>query len=223
MTTPLDALHSCGVLIARQFYGLRGRHPAVWPVLPRSLCGFAVALLVIVAGAWLFWYAQWEELATGKDEEEREKQAFIEKVRQVAHLDRLREQKARVRSEVEKLEKQLPDKSEMDALLSEINQAGLNRHLQFELFKPGQVKLHDYYAELPIEIKLSGNYHAFAGFTSDLAGLPRIVTIDRISITHIRDGLQSFEGVAHTFRYLDKDEIALLKKTAEERKRRGHP
>jgi type IV pilus assembly protein PilO len=110
----------------------------------------------------------------------------------------------------------------MDALLSEINQAGINRGLQFELFKPGQVRLHDFYAELPIEIKLTGNYHALAGFTSDIANLQRIVTLDRIAITQLREGVQSFEGVVHTFRYLDKDELAAQKKIAEDSKKRGN-
>jgi type IV pilus assembly protein PilO len=137
-------------------------------------------------------------------------------------LDVLRQQKAQVQSQVEKLEQQLPGKSEMDALLSEINQVGVNRGLQFELFKPGQVRLHDYYAELPIEIKLSGNYHALAGFVSDIANLQRIVTLDRIAITQLREGLQSFEGLIHTFRYLDKEEIALQKRLAEESKKRGN-
>jgi type IV pilus assembly protein PilO len=97
----------------------------------------------------------------------------------------------------------------------------VSRGLQFELFKPGQVKLHDYYAELPIEIKLTGNYHALASFASDIANLQRIVTLDRVAIIQLRDGLQSFEGVIHTFRYLDKEEIALQKKRTEDSKNRG--
>ena len=131
----------------------------------------------------------------------------------------------RCRNEIDRsfgaLLKQLPNKSEVEALLVEITQAGLGRGLQFELFKPGQVKLHDYYAELPIEIKLTGNYHALAGFASDIANLQRIVTLDRVAIIQLRDGLQSFEGVIHTFRYLNKEEIALQKKRAEENKNRG--
>ena len=210
-----------GHAFARQFQGLQGRHPGNWPLVPRALCGLAVAMLVIIAGAWLVWSAQWQDLALGEAEEERQKKTFIEKVRQAGHLDVLRKQKAQVQSQVEKLEQQLPGKSEMDALLSEINQAGVSRGLQFELFKPGQVKLHDYYAELPIEIKLTGNYHALAGFASDIANLQRIVTLDRVAIIQLRDGLQSFEGVIHTFRYLDKEEIALQKKRAEDNKNRG--
>lgn len=211
-----------GHAFARQFQGLRGRHPGSWPLFPRLLCGLAVAVLVIIAGGWLVWSTQWEDLALGQAEEERQKKTFVEKVRQVGHLDMLRQQKAQVQSQVEKLEQQLPGKSEMDALLSEINQVGVSRGLQFELFKPGQVKLHDYYAELPIEIKLTGNYHALAGFASDIANLQRIVTLDRIAITQLRDSLQSFEGTIHTFRYLDKEEIALQKKRADDQKKRGN-
>lgn len=209
-------------LVAAQFHGLQGRHPGTWPIVPRLLCALGVSLMVVMAGGWLVWTSQWEELAAGQAEEVRQKQEFTEKVRQSGHLDILRQQKVRVQSQVEKLEQQLPGKSEMDALLSEINQAGINRGLQFELFKPGQVRLHDFYAELPIEIKLTGNYHALAGFTSDIANLQRIVTLDRIAITQLREGVQSFEGVIHTFRYLDKDEVVAQKKAAEDSKKRGN-
>ena len=215
--TPID-----WQLIASQFQGLQGRHPGTWPIVPRLLCALGLSLVVIMSGGWLVWTAQWEALASGQAEEARQKQYFVEKVRQSGHLDILRQQKAQVQSHVEKLEQQLPNRSEMDALLSEINQAGVNRSLQFELFKPGQVRLHDFYAELPIEIKLTGNYHALAGFTSDIANLQRIVTIDNIVITQLREGLQNFEGVIHTFRYLDKDEVAAQKKVAEDSKKRGN-
>ncbi len=207
-------------LVASQFQGLQGRHPGTWPIVPRLLCALGVSLVVIVAGGWLIWTAQWEEMNSGQAEEVRQKQDFVEKVHQSGHLDILRQQKAQVQSQVEKLEQQLPGKSEMDALLSEINQAGINRGLQFELFKPGQVRLDDFYAELPIQIKLTGKYHALAAFTSDVANLQRIVTIDGIAISQLADGLQSFEGVIHTFRYLDKDELASQKKSAEDSKKR---
>jgi type IV pilus assembly protein PilO len=209
-------------LVAAQFHGLQGRHPGTWPIVLRLFCALGISLMVVMAGGWLVWTSQWEELAAGQAEEVRQKQEFTEKVRQSGHLDILRQQKAQVKAQVEKLERQLPGKSEMDALLSEINQAGINRGLQFELFKPGQVRLHDFYAELPIEIKLTGNYHALAGFTSDIANLQRIVTLDRIAITQLREGVQSFEGVIHTFRYLDKDEMAAQKKVAEDSKKRGN-
>ena len=127
-------------------------------------------------------------------------------------LNELRHQKKLVEQQVVKLERQLPNKAEMDALLSDINQAGIARGLQFELFKPGQVQLRDYFAELPVEIKLAGKFHALAGFTSDIAQLSRIVTLDKINIASVHDGVQNFEAVVRTFRYLDKDEVSLRKK-----------
>lgn len=198
--------------IVGQFRELEGKHPGLWPVAPRLLCGAAMSVAVVVASWWFIWTAQWEALSSGQAEVEQQKQAFELKVHQAQSLDVLREQKIRVQAQVQKLEQQLPSRAEMDALLSDINRAGVSRGLQFDLFKPGQVRLHEYYAELPIDIKLNGSYHALAGFTSDVAHLPRIVTLDKLVITSQREGTQSFEAVARTFRYLDKDEVALRKK-----------
>jgi type IV pilus assembly protein PilO len=196
-----------------QFRALEG-HPGLWPAAPRKACGVASALLVIACGWWLIWTAQWEALATGDAEEEKQKQAFQTKLAQARSLSVLRIQKQQVEQQVKTLEQQLPGKAEMDALLSDINQVGVARGLQFELFKPGQVQLRDYYAELPVDIKLTGSYHALASFTSDIAQLPRIVTLDKINIINLRDGAQSFDAVVRTFRYLDKDEVVLHKKQA---------
>jgi type IV pilus assembly protein PilO len=113
------------------------------------------------------------------------------------------------------LEKQLPSKAEMDALLSDINQAGLGRGLQFELFKPGQVVVKNYYAELPIDIKVSGNYHDIGAFTSDIANLPRIVTLNSMSLAAGKDNLLTLDAVAKTFRYLDLEEVAAQRKAAD--------
>jgi type IV pilus assembly protein PilO len=100
----------------------------------------------------------------------------------------------------------------MDALLSDINQAGVGRGLQFELFKPGQVVVKDYYAELPITIKISGSYHDVGAFTGDIANLPRIVTLNNLSLSTVKDNLLTLDAVAKTFRYLDKDEVAVQRK-----------
>ena len=140
---------------------------------------------------------------------------FRNKLAQAINLPELRKQKSQVEEYVTQLEKQLPGKAEMDALLSEINQAGVGRGLQFELFKPGQLQLTEHYAELPIAIKLTGNYHALAGFVSDIANLPRIVTIDNLSISQQKDG-QIFEAIVHTYRYLDKAEVEAQKKHQED-------
>lgn len=207
--------------LVKQFQGLEGRHPGLWPLAPRLLCGVGIVLAVVVAGWWFIWTSQWEELDSGRDEEEKQRNAFVLKLQQAKNLDQLRQQKIQMHKQVEQLEKQLPDKAEMDALLADINQAGINRGLQFELFKPGEIKLHDHYAELPIDIKLTGSYHALASFASDIAQLSRIVTLDKISITALREGTQSFETVAHTFRYLDKDEIEQKKRQQQEKKEKG--
>lgn len=207
--------------LLKQFQGLEGRHPGLWPIAPRLLCGFGAVLAMTIAGWWFIWTSQWEELDAARNEEEQQKNAFIFKLQQAKNLDQLRQQKIQMHRQVEQLEKQLPDKAEMDALLADINQAGINRGLQFELFKPGEVRLHDHYAELPIDIKLTGSYHELASFTSDIARLSRIVILDKITIIAIREGTQSFETVAHTFRYLDKDEIEQKKKQQDEKKGKG--
>ena len=153
-----------------------------------------------------------EELTLGEQEEVTLKEAYKGKVQQAINLEGLRKQKAQVGEYVASLEKQLPSKAEMDALLSDINQAGLGRGLQFELFKPGQVVVKDYYAELPIDIKVTGNYHDVGAFSSDIANLPRIVTLNNMNLVAVKDGVLTLDAVAKTFRYLDKDEVSAQRK-----------
>lgn len=216
-TQPGSGLRDRLQALALEFRGLEG-HPGLWPAAPRKACRVAAALLVVACGWWWLWTAQWNAMTAGDAEEEKQKLAFQTKLVQARSLNELRHQKKLVEQQVLKLERQLPNKAEMDALLSDINQAGIARGLQFELFKPGQVQLRDYFAELPVEIRLSGNFHALAGFTSDIAQLPRIVTLDKINIVSVRDGVQNFEAVVRTFRYLDKDEVLLRKKQIAEKK-----
>ena len=203
-----------------QFRGLQGRHPSSWPVLPRLLCASAVMAGVLLAGWWLLWLPQHEELAAAVQQEQRLREEFVRNAGRARDLDRLRRRRAEVQAQVELLERQLPGRAEMDALLSEINQAGLERGLQFELFKPGKAQLFDHYAELPIDIKLSGSFHALAGFASDVANLSRIVILDRIAVVAGRDSVLSFEGVARTFRYLDAAELATRARSAADDKTR---
>ncbi len=200
--------------LCAQFSGLGGRHPAHWPSLPRSLCAAGVWLLIVVAGGWFVWQPQYEDLEAGWKKESDLRAGFEQKVSQAQHLDSLRAQKAVVEAEVALLEKQLPGQAEMEALLSEISHAGVSRGLQFELFKPAQLKFSEHYAELPIEIRLSGSFHALAGFVSDVANTARIVTIDGLSIAQQRDGVLSFACTAHAFRYLDPTEAASRKQQA---------
>jgi type IV pilus assembly protein PilO len=150
-------------------------------------------------------------------EQEQEKEVKLRadykiKLAKAVNLDVLKKQREQVQQYVTQLEKQLPGKSEMDALLSDINQAGLGRSLQFDLFRPGQVAVKEYYAELPITIKVSGRYHDIGAFASDIANLSRIVTLNNLSINPKSDGTLSMDATAKTFRYLDPDEVATQRK-----------
>ena len=206
-----------------QFTGLRGRPPGQWPFIPQAACSLGVLALVLLAGWFVYWDGRLVTLDNGGKTEVKLKADYKSKVQQAINLDALRKQKEQVGKFVHSLEKQLPSRAEMDALLSDINQAGLGRGLRFELFKPQQVVVKDYYAELPINIKVSGNYHDVASFTSDIANLPRIVTLNNLNIVTGKDGVLKLDAIAKTFRYLDKEEIeAQLKaKAAEAKKKKG--
>src|SRR5690606_19314902 len=161
------------------------------------------------------WRGQLEELDKQVRDEQQLKQEFTFKMKQAINLDVLRNQKEQVSQYVSQLEKQLPSKAEMDALLSDINQAGVGRGLQFELFKPGQVLVKEYYAELPIDIRLAGDYHDLGSFTSDLSNLARIVTLENIRIEeNDKTGKLAMQAVAKTYRYLDQEEIAEQRRQA---------
>lgn len=212
-------LKKIGDSIAAQFRGLDGRHPGQWPLIPRLACGFGVLVAVAVLGWFLYLSGQQEELDAGAQEEIRLRDAYKQKIMQAINLPALRKQKEQVSEYVSTLEKQLPSKAEMDALLSDINQAGLGRGLQFELFKPGQVVVKDYYAELPIDIKVTGSYHDIGAFTGDMANLPRIVTLNNMAITAGKDGGLTLDAVAKTFRYLDPEEVAAQRKAMADKKK----
>lgn len=197
-----------------QFTGLDPNDPSLWPALPRNLL-FVAVCLGVVAGLWFFWLKGVdEELVAEKAREEQLRTTYRSKLVQAVNLDALRKQLEQVQQYVTQLEKQLPSKAEMDALLSDINQAGLGRSLQFELFRPGQVVVREYYAELPISIRVTGKYHDVGLFAADIANLSRIVTLNNLSLTPIanRDGYLTMDGVAKTFRYLDPEEIAAQQK-----------
>jgi type IV pilus assembly protein PilO len=207
-------LKNIGELLTAQFQGLNGRHPGQWPVVPRALCGVGTLAGVIVLAWFGYLSGQQEVLDQGIQEEVTLREQYKSKVQQAVNLEALRKQKEQVGEYVATLEKQLPSKAEMDALLSDINQAGLGRGLQFELFKPGQVVVKDYYAELPINIKVSGNYHDVGAFTSDIANLPRIVTLNNLNLIAGKDGTLTLDTIAKTFRYLDKEEVDAQRKAA---------
>lgn len=192
---------------AAQFEDLQGRQPGQWPLAPRLLCAAGVVALVVGLGYYFYWSDQFAEQETLAQEEVRLRGEYETKMAQAINLEALKAQKAQVDQYVVRLEKQLPSKSEMAALLSDINQAGVGRGLQFELFKPGQEMVRDYYAELPISIKVSGQYHDMGAFAADMANLPRIVTLNNLSLASVKEGNLEMEAIAKTFRYLDQEEL----------------
>jgi type IV pilus assembly protein PilO len=216
----IDTRRLAGSLGA-QFHGLNGVHPGQWTLAPRILCGIGVALAVLVLGYFGYWSGQFEEQEAGAAQEQQLRDQYRLKTAQAVNLDALTAQKAQVDQYVVLLEKQLPSKAEMAALLSDINQAGVGRGLQFELFKPGQVVARDYYAELPIDIKVTGSYHDIGAFAGDMANLPRIVTLNNMELVTNKDGSLTLNAVAKTFRYLDQDEVAAQKKAAADKKKDG--
>lgn len=197
-----------------QFVGLNPNDPSSWPAFPRFLlCVFVTAAVVVAL--WFVWLADSdEELKAEQAKEVQLREDFKKKLAQAVNLEALKKQREQVQQYVTQLEKQLPSKAEMDALLSDINQAGLGRSLQFELFRPGQVSVKEYYAELPIAIKVSGRYHDIGAFAADIANLSRIVTLNNMTITPVKDGMMSMDTTAKTFRYLDPEEVALQRKAA---------
>ncbi|WP_137917804.1 type 4a pilus biogenesis protein PilO [Hydrogenophaga sp. 2FB] len=199
-----------------QFTGLDPNDPSQWPGLPRNLLFVAVCVAVI-AGLWFAWLkTSDEELIAEKAREEQLREDYRKKLVQAVNLDALRKQLEQVQQYVTQLEKQLPSKAEMDALLSDINQAGLGRSLQFELFRPGQVSVKEYYAELPIALRVTGTYHDIGLFAADIANLSRIVTLNNLSLTPVKDreGVLTMDGTAKTFRYLDQEEVAAQQQAA---------
>ncbi len=202
-----------------QFRGLNPNEPGQWPLLPKLGAWLAAGAAVLFAGWFLLVSGASDELEASRLQEPKLKEDYRNRLAQAVNLAELRKQKLQVQEYVNQLEKQLPGKAEMDALLSDINQAGLGRGLQFELFRPGQVQIKDYYAELPIAIRVSGRYHDLGSFAADVANLSRIVTLQNLSLTPVqgRDiatGLLAMDATARTYRYLDKVEIDEQRKAA---------
>ena len=199
-----------------QFRSLNPNEPGQWPLLPKIVTWALVAVAMILLGWFTLLSNAHDELDAERAKEPALKQDYRAKLNQAVNLAELRKQKLQVEEYVTQLEKQLPGKAEMDALLSDINQAGLGRGLQFELFRPGQVVVKDYYAELPIAIKVSGRYHDMGAFAADIANLSRIVTLHNLNISSSRDaaGVLAMEATARTYRYLDASELDAIKKSA---------
>lgn len=195
-----------------QFRGLNPKEPGSWPVLPRLAMFLFVAFAIVVA-LWFVWLSgSNDELEAEQKKEVALRDDYTKKLAQAVNLEVLKKQREQVQQYVTQLEKQLPSKAEMDALLSDINQAGLGRSLNFELFRPGSVSVKEYYAELPITLRVTGRFHDIGSFASDVANLSRIVTLNNISVTPAKDGVLTMDATAKTFRYLDGDEVAAQRK-----------
>jgi type IV pilus assembly protein PilO len=199
--------------LVSQFRGLNTNDPSSWPILPKL--GLCVLLSVaVVVALWFVWLQNSSgELKAAQEQEVKLKDDYKKKLVQAVNLDTLKKQREQVQQYVTQLEKQLPSKAEIDALLSDINQAGLGRSLQFESFRPGAIAVKEYYAELPIALRITGKYHDIGAFAADVANLSRIVTLNNMSIAPIRDGTLSFESTARTYRYLDPEEVKAQRAT----------
>ena len=193
------------------FRRLNPREIGIWPWGAKLLVLFLLFFILTIFAALLDWRDQWDQLEAGQKEEETLRQSWVVKKQQAVNLDAYRQQLKDIEQQFGALLKQLPNRSEVDALLTDINQAGLGRGLEFELFRPGAQRVADFYSELPIQIKVTGSYHDMGAFASDVAQLSRIVTLNNITIQTEKNGL-AMEAIAKTFRYLDDEEIAAQRK-----------
>lgn len=194
--------------LQQDFKNLDPNDPGVWPLAPR-IAVFVGLLVATLAAAWWFdWQVQAETLVQREAEEQQLRQEWVSKKRQAVNLEEHKRQLVEIDRQFGALLKQLPNRAEMDSLLSDINQAGLGRGLQFELFKPGSDQVKDFYAEMPIEIRITGGYHDLGEFASDVARMPRIVTLNNVVLESGAEGRLSLNARAVTYRYLDEEELA---------------
>lgn len=200
------------------FRNLNPKDVGAWPVAPRAALLFGLFSVILLAGWWFVWADQLDVLTTRQQDEVKLRDEFVSKKGQAANLDLYTQQLNEIDRSFGALLKQLPNKSEVESLLVEINQSGMGRGLQFELFKPGQEIVKDFYAELPISVRMTGSYHDFGAFAGDIGRLSRIVTLNNISITanaQAKDGSLSMDAVTKTFRYLDEEELAAKRRAAQ--------
>ena len=200
--------------LAAQFQNLNPRDPGAWPAVPKALLLLGLLVAILVLAYFFDWKDQMAALEAGKREEVKLKEAYKGKKQQAINLDLYRQQLREIDSSFGALLKQLPNRSQMDALLVDINQAGLGRGLQFELFRPAPAELpREFYAELPITLKITGTYHDMGQFAADISQLPRIVTLNDIALAAGKGSI-TMDATAKTFRYLDDAEVASQRKAA---------
>ena len=208
--------------IIEDFRRLNPNDVGTWPIVPKVVVLGSLFAALIAAGWWFVWQDQLDELETKQKQEITYKEEYLNKKRQAVNLDLHLQQLNEIDRSFGALLKQLPNKSEVESLLVEINQAGMGRGLQFELFKPGQELVKDFYAELPISVRLVGSYHDFGAFAGDIGRLSRIVTLNNLAIsTPGKDGTLVLDAVTKTFRYLDEEELARQRKAAQDAKKGG--
>jgi type IV pilus assembly protein PilO len=201
--------------IADDFKRTNWKDPGTWSFGPKILVLVAVLIAIPVAGYFFLWQDQIAEIEKGVAQEETLKKDYLAKKTQAVNLDLHKQQLREIDTQFGALLRQLPNRSQMDALLVDINQAGLSRGLQFELFRPaGGESAREFYSERPISLKLIGTYHDMGGFAADVGQLPRIVTLGDVSIEAGKDGNLTMDVTARTFRYLDEDELAAQRKAA---------
>lgn len=198
------------------------KQPGNWPWAVKALAFVAIFVAILVAAYFLFWQGQQEQIEKGRQDVAKLKDQFIEKKKLAVNLEAYKQQRAEIEQAFGALLKQLPNKSEMDALLIDINQAGLGRGLSFELFKPADKEnVTEFYAELPVNIKVTGNYHDLGAFASDVAKMPRIVLLTDLKLDPPKDGVLTMEAVAKTYRYLDEEEVAKQRKSSKDKAKGG--
>ncbi len=205
--------------IVEEFKRTNWQDPGTWHYAPKILVLLAILVGLPIAGFFADTQAQIEELERGVADEAKLKDEYLDKKKQAVNLDLHRQQLREIDTQFGALLRQLPNRSQMDALLVDINQAGLGRGLQFDLFKPaGAENAREFYAELPIQVKVVGTYHDMGAFASDVGQLSRIVTLNDVSILAGRDGILTMDATARTFRYLDDEELAAQRKAAASKK-----
>ena len=196
-----------------EFRQLNAKDPGTWPLVPKIAALLAILIVIPVAGFFLHTQDQLDQLEAGRNQEKKLKDDYLGKKRLAVNLDLYKQQLREIDTQFGALLKQLPNKSQMDALLVDINQAGLGRGLQFELFKPaGSETSREFYNELPIQVKVTGTYHDMGAFASDVGQLSRIVTLNEVAVEAGKDGTLTMDTIARTFRYLDEEEVAASRK-----------